>query len=61
MSFSLTSPLLLHGTDQSLIPDEMSVMILQDGGEHHGANVLVVLHSVHPNPVELQLVFFVGN
>ena len=57
----LTSPLLPHGTDQGLIPDQVGVMILQDGGEGHGADVLVLLHSVHPDPVKLELVLFVGN
>ena len=59
--FVLTSPLLPHGTDQGLIPDQVSIMILQDGGEGHGANVLVLLHSVHPNPVKLEPVLFVGH
>ena len=57
----LTSPLLTHGTDQGLIPDQVSIMILQDGGEGHGADVLVLLHSVHPNPVKPELVLFVGH
>ena len=57
----LTSPFLPHGTDQGLIPDQVSIVILQDGGEGHGANVLVFLNSVHPNPVKPELVLFVGH
>lgn len=57
----LTSPFLSHGTDQSLIPDQVCVVILQDRGEGHGANVLVIFHSIHTNPVKLELIFFVGH
>ena len=57
----LTSPFLPYGTDQSLIPDQVSVVILQHGGEGHGANVLVILHSIHTDPDKLEFVFFVGH
>ena len=57
----LTSPFLPHGTDQSLIPDQVSIVILQDGREGHGADVLVIFHSVHTDPVKLKLIFFVGH
>ena len=57
----LTSPFLAQGTNQSLIPDEVRIVILQDGGEGHGANVFIILNSIHTNPVELELVFFVGH
>ena len=57
----LTSPFFAQGTNQSLIPDKVSVVILQDRGEGHGANVFIILNSIHTNPVELELVFFVGH
>ena len=57
----LTSPFLAQGTNQSLIPDEVSIVILQDGGEGHGANVFIILNSIRTNPVKLELVFFVGH
>ena len=56
----LTSPLLPHGTDQGLIPDQVGIMILQNRGEGHGADVLF-LHRVHPDPVKPELVLFVGH
>ena len=48
-------------TVEGLVVDEVGVVVLEDGGQRHGARLLPVLDGVGSGPVERHLVPGVGN
>ena len=57
----LTSPLLVLVAVEGLVVHQVGVVVLEDGGQRHGARLLPVLDGVGSGPVERHLVPGVGN